>query len=178
MLTPRIRLFIIAFAVTYGVIRMSQGDRSAWLLFVAASVLVIGHFRNGPIRPAFMAIQKGRIDEARKLMSSIRYPHLLSAQSRAYYHWIRGIMAANDPADLPLAEKEIQLAIDGALRTPNDRCLAIASLAEVVAQSNDLTRANGLLDQAIQSSPNSTTSGYLESLRSRLRGAEQGGPTA
>ena len=179
MFTPRLRFFIIILAVTYGCLRVSQGDRAAWMLLVAAAILFIGHFRNGPIRPALMALQNGKIEDAKKLVNSIRYPHLLSAQSRAYYHWIRGLLAAGSPADLAFAERELQLAIDGSLRTRKDRCLAMASLAEVVAQSNDFTRANELLDKAVQSSPNPTTTDYLNSLRSRFQeAANRGDSTA
>ena len=175
MFTPRLRFFLIIIAVTYGGLRVSKGDGAAGIIFVAAAILLIGHFRNGPIRPALMALNKGRMEEAKTLVNSVRYPHLLSAQSRAYYHWIRGILAANDPADLTFAEKELLLAINGSLRTSNDRCLAMASLAEVVVQSNDFTRAYELLDSATQSSVTPTTSEYLESLRIRFREAEQPG---
>jgi len=141
MFTPAVRFTIIALAVAYGCFQLANGDHAAYILFFAAAILAIGHFRSGPIRPAFVALQRGEIDVARKLVDSIKHPNLLSAQSLAYLHWIRGVRATVDPTDLEIAEREMQLAVNGNLRTSNDLCVATATLAEIVALSKQPNKA-------------------------------------
>ena len=145
-----------------------QGDKSAFIAFIGAAILIIGHFRYGPIRPAFVALQKGRVDVARELVQAVTLPSLLSAQSLAYLHWIRGVLATADPVNLAIAEQEMSLAVDGQLRTSNDRCLATATLAEIVALSHDLHRANSLLDKASQIPHSTAARDYLDALRARF----------
>lgn len=168
MFTPRVRFLIIVVAIIFGCVELNRGDRSAYLPFMGAAVLMIGHFRYGPIRPAFIALQRGQYDTARELVGSIRYPDLLSAQSKAYFHWLRGALATIEPADLSLAERELQQAVDGKLRTSNDRCIATAALAEVVSLSKDLDRAKALLDKAAKIPHNEVAAQYLEAIRKRV----------
>jgi hypothetical protein len=171
MFTPRVRFLIIVVAIIFGCVELSRGDRSAYLPFTGAALLIIGHFRYGPIRPAFLALQRGQFDTARKLVGSIRYPSLLSAQSKAYFHWLRGALATLEPVDVTVAERELQLAVDGKLRTSNDRCIVTAALAEIASLSKDVDRANSLLDKAFQISHNSAAAQYLETIRNRIREA-------
>jgi len=154
MFTPRICFLIIIVAIIFGCVELNRGDHSAYLPFTGAALLIIGHFRYGPIRPAFLALQRGQFDTARRLVGSIRYPNLLSGQSKACFHWLRGALATLEPVDLSVAERELQLAVDGQLRTSNCRYVATAALAEVVSLSKDLDRANSLLDKASQMSHN------------------------
>jgi hypothetical protein len=169
MFTPRIRFLIIVLAILFGCVELNRGDRSAYLPLMGAVVLIIGHFRYGPIRPAFLALQRGQYDTARELVGSIRHPNFLSAQSKAYLHWLRGALATLEPADLSVAERELQQAVDGKLRTSNDRCIATAALAEVISMSKDLDRANALLDKAAEIPHNEETAQYLETIRNRIR---------
>jgi hypothetical protein len=73
--------------------------------------------------------------------------------------------------DLSVAERELQLAVDGKLRTSNDRCVATAALAEIVSLSRDLDRASSLLDKAFQIPHNAGTAQHLEKIRKRIREA-------
>ena len=171
MFTPRVRFLIIVVAIIFGCVELNRGDRSAYLPFTGAALLIFGHFRYGPIRPAFLALQRGQFDTARKLVESIRYPNLLSAQSRAYFHWLRGALATLEPVDLSVAERELQLAVDGKLRTSNDRCVATAALAEIVSLTKDLDRASSLLDKAFHIPHNAGTAQHLEKIRKRIREA-------
>lgn len=169
MFTPRIRLLLIVVAISFGCVELTRGGDSSYLPFIAAALLVIGHFRYGPIRPAFIALQRGQFDEARTLLGSIRYPSLLNGQSKAYFHWIRGVLATLEPADLATAERELQLAAHGKLRTSNDRCIATAALAEVLFLARDFDRSKSVLEEAAQISHSAAAAQMLDALRVRFR---------
>ena len=123
-------------------------------------------------RDCIVALEKGRVDVARQLVQTVTLPNLLSAQSLAYLHWIRGVLATADPVNLAIAEQEMQLAVDGRLRTSNDRCLATATLAEIVALSQDFNRANSLLDNASKIPHSTAARDYIDTLRARFREAK------
>src|SRR5262245_38053420 len=145
MFSLQVRIFIVVAAAAYGVYTLANGEHTGYIFLAAAGLVAIGYFRYGPIRPAFMAMRRGDIDVARKHIETIKFPKLLSAESRAYLHWITGVIAAKDSDDLPYAEEQMRLAVGGAIRTSHDRCLATATLAQVVAKNNDLERAKQIL---------------------------------
>lgn len=130
-----------------------------------------GYVRYGAIRPAFFAMRRGKLELARKHLQSIRFPTLLSAESKAYYHWIQGVLAAEDASQLEWAEDELQRAISGKLRTSNDRCLALATLAQIVASRGGTTRAGQILTQAQQTPHRAATARLLEELSATLHAA-------
>lgn len=149
MFTLPQRIGIIILTAGYGVYLLTQGSQLAWVIFACVAMFVIGYFRYGPIRPAFMAMVNGDLEFARSQSEAIRFPQWLSAQSQAYLHWIKGVLAMHD-GDLDTAESQMQLAIDGKLRTSNDRCVATTVLARIAAKKNEMERAKQLLAEAEQ----------------------------
>ena len=168
MFTLPVRIFIVVTVAAYAIYRIANGDESAYVLLLAAVIIALGYFRYGPIRPAFMAMRRGDLDAAQKLIKTIVFPNLLSAQSKAYFHWVNAVLAAQDSNALPYAEEEMRLAISGAIRTSHDRCLATATLAEIVAQGNDLETAMRLLAEAEQIPHRDIASKYLNDLKSKF----------
>lgn len=148
MFTPTLRFLLAAAVAVFAVSQLARGERSAYLLLLAAALLVAGHFRYGAIRPAFFAMRRGEVESARRLIRSVKRPNLLSPQSRAYWHWIQAVIAADLDKDLGRAESQMRLAVEGALRTSHDRCIATATLARIVGYRGDLDRARGLLAEA------------------------------
>lgn len=171
MFSLLVRIILIVFALAYGVGQLMDGHPSGFLFLVAAMMLTFGYFRHGPIRPAFSALQRGDVATARRLVATIKFPQLLSAQSRSYLHWIHGALAAQD-RNFVLAEEQMQSAIDGHLRTPNDRCIAMGTLAHVVAQMDDVNRAKQILENAEQIPHNELAAEYLHSVKAEIEKAK------
>jgi len=165
MFTLPLRIAIVVASASYGVYELLHGDQLGYLWLAAAVFFVVGYFRYGPIRPAFKALQRGQFKRAERLVATVKFPNLLSGQFRAYFHWIHGVLAAQDDNNFVLAEEQMRLAIDGALRTSNDRCLATAALAQIFAQSDDSERAKQLLADAEQIPHKDSTSTYLKKLK-------------
>lgn len=148
MFTSQVRISIVVLAFAFGIYRMASGDPAGYVCVAAGCLILFGYFRFGAIRPAFMAMRRGDLARAKQHLDSMASPRLLSGQSRAYYHWVCGVLAAQQPESLSEAEEQMQLALDGSLRTSHDRCLATATLAEIVARNHDLPRARQLLAEA------------------------------
>ena len=93
---------------------------------------------------------------------------MLSTQSRAYYHWIQGALAAGSDDDLEFAEEQMKLAIDGELRTPNDRCIATAILSKIAFLNNEPERARQILADAYAIEHKDATNEFLGQLAAEL----------
>ncbi|TWT90639.1 hypothetical protein Mal64_10330 [Pseudobythopirellula maris] len=168
MFTLRVRIILILAATTYGAYKFAYGHESAYLVLLAAPLLLWGYFRYGPMRPAFNAMNRGDFDTARQLMETVKFPKLLSAESKAYYHWVNAVLASQDPNALAYAEDEMRLALGGSIRTSHDRCLATAMLAQMVAQGDDPESAMQLLTDAEQFRHKESASVYLQEVRARI----------
>lgn len=139
-------------------------------MLAGAAILALGYFRYGPIRPAFLALQRDDIATSKRLIATIKFPQLLSAQASSYLHWIHGVIAA-EGHDFVRAEEQMQLAIDGHLRTSNDRCVAMGTLAHIVAQNN-VERAKQILRDAERIPHKEKAAEYLNTLKSEFESAE------
>lgn len=94
MFTLPVRIFIVVAGSAYGIYKIANGYVSGYVLLFAAPLIVLGYFRYGAIRPACKAMERGDLDVARKHIETIKFPNLLSAQSKAYFHWINAVLAA------------------------------------------------------------------------------------
>lgn len=135
MFSLPVRIVVGLLAAGYGIYKLANAEQSGFIFLAAAGLVAMGYFRYGSIRPAFMAMRRGDIEAARKHVETIRFPTLLSAESRAYLHWVNGVIAAQNPEGLRYAEEQMRLAIDGHIRTSQDRCIATATLAYIVAKA-------------------------------------------
>lgn len=162
------RILIVLFLLAYSIYKLADGHQSGYLPLLAAAVIAIGYFRYGAIRPAFMAMMRGDVETASRHVETIRFPRYLSAESQAYLHWVNGWLASQDAEELDYAVKQMRLAIEGSLRTRNDRCAAMIALAEILSMNDEKAAALDLLEQAEQIPCREKTTRCLRDLKSRL----------
>lgn len=146
MFSPPLRLALIFLAGALAVMELSQQQPSGFLFLGAAALLAWGYFRHGTVYAACAAYRRGQLERARKLLARVRDPGALTAQDRAYYHWLSGILASG--TELSSARKSLEEALEGALRTQNDRSLAHCHLAIILAQQGEKDGARGHLSRA------------------------------
>ncbi|MEO1614357.1 MAG: hypothetical protein AAFV88_00820 [Planctomycetota bacterium] len=168
MFTPPIRMLLVLVTLAYGAYLLSIGNRSGFLVISAGGLFVFGHFRYGPIRPAFMALQQGEVERAEQLISTIRFPHLLNSQSRAYLNWIHGVLDSRHDDKLKSAEQHLQTALDLGVRTSNDRCVLVATLAAVAIRQNDRDGAKEKLAAAREIPHREGAARYIDQLQREL----------
>ncbi|MCA9258711.1 MAG: hypothetical protein KDA61_05910 [Planctomycetales bacterium] len=164
MFTFPIRILLILVAAGYGTFQVTTGHRAGFALIAAAGLLAFGYFRYGPIRPAFAALMRGEVDRAERMIATVRFPNLLNSQSRAYFYWIRGLIEAQYEDGLATAMSNLQAALDCGVRTSNDRCLLVATLADLTARANDVHEASRLLDEARGLPHSDGVDAYLDKL--------------
>ncbi len=168
MFSLPVRIALIVVALTVGIYLVTTGEIFGYGLTATAAIFAVGYFRYGPIRPAFMALQRQQFDRAQNLADTIRFPNLLGPEARAYFCWIQGVLSAQDDENLDHAEERMKLAIAGPLRTDNDRCVATATLAQIVFQNNEPDRAFKILDNAMQIGHKDEVNAYLEQIKSEF----------
>ena len=129
------RILLILATTAYGTYQLTVGKPVGIVLVAAAGLLVFGYFRYGPIRPAFVALQMGNMSAVERLLSTIRFPHLLNNQSKAYLHWIKGVLNAQHADRLASAEDNLRSALNLGVRTSNDRCVLAADVRRTLPRS-------------------------------------------
>jgi hypothetical protein len=97
MFSPKLRLILIFLFFICGLTAPLAGlDHYVTFAFIAtAFILLLGHFRHGPILKILFSLRKGKITEAQQLLNSIKRPDWLSARYQAYYHFSLSLVASH-----------------------------------------------------------------------------------
>jgi hypothetical protein len=97
MLSPKIRLLLtILFFVAAVVAAFEQLDFYIVFAFIAtASILLLGHFKHGPILKVLLCLRRGNIAQAETLLNAIKRPQWLSKRYQAYYHFALALVASH-----------------------------------------------------------------------------------
>ena len=126
-----IRLALVILFFILGIaIQVMQGIGSAWYLYLTAFILLATHFLFGNVWAAFSKIQKGKIGEAETLLKQIKKPNWLYKKHRAYYHFIKGMIALQHK-ELKDGEQHLNKALELGLRNDNDTAMARLNLAHI-----------------------------------------------
>ncbi len=148
MFVARIRfLLVIVFlglAIWFHVV---EGIGTAWYLYVAGVLLLLTHFLTSNVSAAFMLLRSGQLDKAEQLIDQVKKPEWLLKQHRAYYHFTKGMIAAQRNA-VPHAQRHLSQALEIGLRTPTDNALAAINLSNFAYQAKDRSEAKKYLDKA------------------------------
>lgn len=164
---PDIRLIVCAISLMCSLyITFSQ---SWWAVpfFVLSILLFVDVLRNSSIWYGFSAFRNGELAKVSYALGQVRWPRLLSAESTAYYHWLKGVV---DVADERYAAAKVHLlvAINGELRTQNDRCLLHCLLAELALQEEDNATAREHLKHASALDHHPEVNRIIQSLEQRM----------
>lgn len=138
--TPHLRLILVLLCAALTLMFASHALPVTVVPLLCGLVLLWDYFRNSGVWIGFRAFRQGNLLRARRAVGSVRWPHLLSRRSLAYYHWLRGVLDAAD-GRLQAARVHLLVAATGALRTENDRSLVQCLLAELALQEGDRATA-------------------------------------
>lgn len=148
MLYAKIRLVLVLLFLILGVVlHIYTGIESAWYLYLASFLLLITHFLFGNIWAAYGQLRKGNINEADQMVNSIKRPQWLLKQHRAYYFFIKGMIALQRKL-LDQSEQHLQQALELGLRTNNDKALVSLNLAHINYTQNKRDAALQFLEKA------------------------------
>ena len=106
-------LVLLALAVY---VNMQAGFWPSFIIYLIAIICILGHFLLGPMRLIQNAMEVGDMEEAKKIVDSIKFPGLLIKPIRSVYYTIQGNMAMVNQ-DLEGAEKLMKkgLSLGGSL---------------------------------------------------------------
>lgn len=127
----KIRLLLIGLFIIVGItLHLKVGLTPAWYLYLAAVILLLTHFLFNSVWAAFTLLRQGKILEAETLLNTIQKPEWLAKSSRAYYYFIKGMIAVQkkdiDNAKIPLEE-----ALKLGLRNDKDSGFALLNLGHI-----------------------------------------------
>lgn len=166
---PEVRLAAGLLALFTGLYLALWGKPWLALSLVIVALALFWHYlRSNGVWLAFRQFKRGNLGQVRRLLAGVRWPHLLSRECGAYYHWLRGVV---DTADgrYQAAKVHLLVAAAGRLRTENDRTLVHCLLSEVALLGGDPVEAQQHLDLARSLRHTAAAERMLAGLEARLR---------
>jgi hypothetical protein len=139
MFYHKIRVGLFFLFIGLGILLNIQiGLTPAWYLYVTAAILMLTHFLFGTVWTAFSKMRKGKMIEAETLLNQIRRPEWLAKRPKAYFHFIKGVIA--------LQKKELD---EGAISLKKtDTALANLNLAHIAFSQKRHVEAKKYLHNA------------------------------
>lgn len=89
----KIRLLLILLCGVGGSVAFFFDKWLSLALWVSAMLLMLMHFRFGPIVGVLRALGRGDVDGAEAMLNGIKRPEWLAKTYKAYYHFARGLIA-------------------------------------------------------------------------------------
>ena len=168
MFGKKFRIVMGVFCFVLGCILISSGMLIEGLLEFSLILLVTyGYFRYGTVWKAFQSIKKNNFTKAKKELSQITKPDLLSKSQKGYYYWALGLIELKNN-DLHLAEEYIKKALDFGVRTENDFAIINLNLAQIFYQQEQFHEAYMYLNMAKNISHKSNADEYILELEQML----------
>jgi uncharacterized protein HemY len=118
-------------------------------LYLVGVILIAGHFFFGPLRLIQENMESGNMEEAEKIVSSIKYPNLLYKPIRSVYYTLKGNMAMMKQ-DFDSAEKNMKKGLDLGMPMKEAEGASMLQMGMLAVQKNDLRGAETYIRGAIR----------------------------
>lgn len=174
MFGNRLRGAAVLVSTGLGIYLLVSGVIWGLVFLAAAALLAWGYYRYGTVWLALRALSAGDGERAARLLNGVRRPDRLGSQSRAYYEYVRGVLAAAEER-FDRAESHLRSSLDHRLRTENDRTLVECTLAEVLILRGRKDEARAILSRARARDHKPTLDELMERIDQRLQEPERGG---
>jgi len=132
-------------------VNIEAGFWPSFIIYLVAVICILGHFLLGPMRLIQNAMEVGDMEEAKKIVDSIKFPGLLIKPIRSVYYTIQGNMAMVNQ-DLEGAEKLMKkgLSLGGSLTQQAEGPTKL-QLGMLCIQKGDMKQGEAYIRQAIRS---------------------------
>ena len=121
----------------------------AFPLYFIGLILILGHFFFGPLRLIQEHMESGNMDEAQKVLESIKYPNLLYKPIRSVYYTLSGNIAMMKE-DFTGAEKMMKKGLDLGMPMKEAEGASLLQMGMISMQRNDNKQAESYIRQAIR----------------------------
>lgn len=143
-----IGIVLVAFAIYTNV---EAGFWPAFIIYLLAVISILGHFLLGPMRLIQSAMETGDMEEAKRIVESIKFPGLLIKPIRSVYYTVKGNVAmANQDFESAEAMMKKGLSLGGSLTQQADGPSKL-QLGMLCIQRGDMKQGESYIRQAIRS---------------------------
>ena len=109
-------------------------------LYLIGVILIFGHFFFGPLRLIQEHLESGNVEEAEKVIHSVKYPNLLYKPIRSVYYTLKGNLAMMKQ-DFDSAEKDMKKGLDLGMPMKEAEGASMLQMGMLATQQNDLKKA-------------------------------------
>lgn len=144
------RLYLSVLALVLAiVVNVSAGFWPAFILYLLAVIGIASHFFIGPLRLIQEPMEKGDMDEVKRIMDSIWFPNLLYKPIRSTYYTLKGNLAMMNQ-DFDSAEKHMKKSLDLGSAMPEAEGANKLQLGMMALQKGDMKTGENYVRQAIR----------------------------
>lgn len=144
------RLYIGLTLLALGIlVNINAGFWPAFTLYLIGVVLIAGHFFIGPLRLIQEHLESGNMEEAQKVLNSVKYPNLLYKPIRSVYFTLKGNIAMMNQ-DFDTAEKNMKKGLDLGMPMKEAEGASMLQMGMLAMQKNDLKGAESYIRGAIR----------------------------
>ena len=143
---------IVAVVMIVGGVALNLTISGFWPVFplyFIGVVLIFGHFFFGPLRLIQEHMESGNMEEAEKIVNSIKYPNLLYKPIRSVYYTLRGNMAMMKQ-DYEGAEMNMKKGLDLGMPMKEAEGASMLQMGMLAMQKNDLRQAESYIRAALR----------------------------
>ncbi|MBL4649221.1 MAG: hypothetical protein JKY03_05770 [Aureispira sp.] len=142
MISPKLRIVLIVLFIICGIIApfAQLGSYVIFAFWATALILLMGHFRHGPMLGILVALRKGNIPQAEKLINTVKHPEWLSPRYQAYYQFANALVASHHQ-DIDATEKYSKTALELGYLHVKEKGILLYNLARVAFERKDWEKA-------------------------------------
>ena len=118
-------------------------------LYLVGIILIFGHFFFGPLRLIQEHLESGNVEEAEKVVNSIKFPNLLYKPIRSVYYTLKGNIAMMKQ-DFDGAEKNMKKGLSLGMPMKEAEGASLLQMGMISMQKNDLRQAETYIRSAIK----------------------------
>src|SRR5215210_4666674 len=144
----RFYLSILALVLAI-VVNITAGFWPAFILYFLAVIGIVSHFVIGPLRLIQEPMERGDMDEVKKIMDSIWFPNLLYKPIRSTYYTLKGNLAMMNQ-DFDTAEKHMKKSLDLGSPMAEAEGANKLQLGMMALQKGDMRTGESYIRQAIR----------------------------
>ncbi|RYE01160.1 MAG: hypothetical protein EOP50_02500 [Sphingobacteriales bacterium] len=118
-------------------------------LYFIGAIMLFGHFFFGPLRLIQEHMESGNMEEAQKVINSVKYPNLLYKPIRSVYYTLKGNIAMMNQ-DYDNAEKHMKKGLDLGMPMKEAEGASLLQMGMLSMQKNDLKQGERYIREALR----------------------------
>jgi tetratricopeptide (TPR) repeat protein len=149
LLKYRLPLGILLIVVGIALNLTVSGFWPVFPLYFIGAIMLFGHFFFGPLRLIQEHLESGNVEEAQKILNSVKYPNLLYKPIRSVFYTLKGNVAMMNQ-DFDAAEKHMKKGLDLGMPMKEAEGASLLQMGMLSMQKNDLKQGERYIREALR----------------------------